>query len=292
MNEKPNAERLVVRKVQFEFPEDFRPHWNPGKPELSHAFNSLSFIATHFEPFVIDAYREASTQITDPTLQKEVTSFIAQESQHFRQHRRFNAMLIAKGYEQLREYDQQLATEFAQLKTRPLKFQIAYGAGLETMALGLGHMFVDLRAYLFGNADTHIASLWLWHFMEEIEHKNVAFDVNHHVYGDYWYRVYGMFYGVAHLFRHIRRGYILLLKADGLWGKWQTRWALKKAAFRIWSYMLPRIIRYALPGHHPSQVADPAWMQEWVALYDQGEKGLLTLDTTKIRMTPAGMLPT
>jgi len=39
-------------------------------------------------------------------------------------------------------------------------------------------------------------------------------------------------------------------------------------------------------------VVDPAWMQEWIALYDQGEQRLLKLDTTKMQLSPAAMLPT
>ena len=46
-----------------------------------------------------------------------------------------------------------------------------------------------------------------------------------------------------------------------------------------------------MPGHHPSQVANPEWMQEWVALFDKGETGLTQLDTTKISLSPEDMLP-
>src|SRR5712692_9960374 len=114
MGEKQTHTKIVVRKVQFEFPDDFNPHWNAAKPELSHILNSISFMATSFEPFIIDAVRAAATHITDPDVQKEAAGLTSQESQHFRQHRRFNAMLIAKGYEGLRAHDQQLERDYAQ----------------------------------------------------------------------------------------------------------------------------------------------------------------------------------
>ncbi len=84
---------------------------------------------------------------------------------------------------------------------------------------------------------------------------------------------------------------MVLLKADGLWGKWKTHWAIQKIAFRIFASALPGIVRHALPGHHPSHVPDPAWMREWIALYDNGEKGLTKLDTAKMQLSPAAMLP-
>jgi len=42
------------------------------------------------------------------------------------------------------------------------------------------------------------------------------------------------------------------------------------------------------PHWHP---ADPAWMREWVALYDKGERGLAKLETSKLPQSPTGMLP-
>jgi len=100
-----------------------------------------------------------------------------------------------------------------------------------------------------------------------------------------------MMAAMIHLFRMVRGSYMVLLKADGLWGKWKTHWAIKKLTFRLFGAALPGILRHALPWHHPSRVADPAWMREWVALYDKGEKGLAKLDATKLAQSPAGMLP-
>lgn len=292
MSETKTPDGILVRKIQFEFPNDFPAHWNRAEPEWSQMFNGASMMLPYFEPFMIDAIREATQHITDPDLLQEAKGWIGQESQHFRQHRRFNEVLIAKGYEQLRAVEQQFARDYEQLaQTRSLKFQVAYSAGIETMALAMGHAGIAQREPLFGNADPAIASLWLWHLVEEIEHKNLAFDVYQHLYGGYWYRVYGLLYALAHTLGLSRQAYIALLKADGRWGKWRTRWAIKRLAFRLFAVLLPRIVLHAMPWHHPSKVTDPAWMREWVALYDEGEQGLAKLDTRKMELSPAGMLP-
>ena len=280
-----------LRKVQFEFPEDFKPHWNPTKPELSQLTNGASLLLPYMEPFIIDAIRKAVTHITDPALLEEARAWMGQEAQHFKQHRRLNEVLIAAGYPELRMREKQMEREYQELGKRSLKYQVAYTAGFEVMALALAHTLIEQREYFFGEADRSVSSLFLWHLIEEIEHKNLAFDVYQHLYGGHWYRAYGILCALIHMMGLIRRSYIVLLKADGLWGKWKTRWAIKKIAFRLFVSFLPRTIRYALPRHHPSDVVNPAWMQEWVALYDSGEQGLTKLDTTKMPLSPQEMLP-
>ena len=285
------AQGILIRKIPFEFPQNFQPHWHPDDPALSQLINGTSLLLPYMEPFIIDSIREASQYITDPELLKEAKAWIGQESQHFMQHRRFNEVLIAKGYPQLRKREEEIKWEYEELRTRPLKFQVAYTAGFETLALALGQTIIADRAHLLRGADPAVASLWLWHVVEEIEHKNLAFDVYQHVYGDYGYRVYGMFAAMMHLTQLVRGSYKVLLEADGLWGQEKTHRSIKKLTFRLFASALPGILRHALPWHHPSRVANPAWMQEWVALYDKGEKGLAKLDTSKLHQSPASMLP-
>ena len=68
--------------------------------------------------------------------------------------------------------------EYQELSKRSLKYQVAYAAGFEVMALSVAYMLIDQREYFFGEADRHVSSMWLWHLIAEIEHKNLAFDVS------------------------------------------------------------------------------------------------------------------
>ena len=96
MSAKKTAQGIEVRKVPFEFPSDFQPHWHQDDAALSQLINGTSILLPYMEPFIINAIREATKQITDPALQQEARAWIGQESQHFMQHRRFNEVLIAK----------------------------------------------------------------------------------------------------------------------------------------------------------------------------------------------------
>ena len=55
MSGKKTAQGIEVRKVPFEFPSDFRPHWNPDDPTLSQLINGTSILLPYMEPFIIDA---------------------------------------------------------------------------------------------------------------------------------------------------------------------------------------------------------------------------------------------
>ncbi len=199
---------LVVRRIPFEFPEDLEPHWHPGRPEWGHMVNGASLVMPYLEPYLIQAIRLGLKQIDDPALRDVAKDSCGQEGQHYRQHKRFNDLLASKGYPELRGHEAEMERSYARLlERRSLRFHLAYAAGFETMALAVGHWLVNDREYLFGGSDPRVASLVLWHFVEEIEHKNAALDVYNAVCGDYFYRLFGLLYASFHVMALNRRAY-------------------------------------------------------------------------------------
>lgn len=274
---------MVIRKMPFEFPDDIEPHWNADKPEWSHMVNGTSLAMPYLEPYLIRTMKKAMDKIQSPKLQQEVKLYMGQEGQHYRQHRRFNDILIAQGYPGLRDIEAQMKQEFASFeKDRSLKFNLAYACGFETMALGVGHWLVRDRDYLFAGSDTRVASLVLWHFVEEIEHKSVAFDAYQAVYGDYFYRVYATFFATLHVMKFSRRAYRLMLKKDGLWGSLKSRWGLWKISLRFLANMVPPMLSACLPWHHPAEVKDPQWCLDWINSYHESDEPLAALDTSNL----------
>jgi uncharacterized protein len=282
---------ILVRRVQFAYPADLSAHWHPARPEWSQVVNAASLLMPYLEPYLIDAIREATKQIDDPVLAEEARAYMGQEAHHYKQHRRFNDLLIARGYDGIRDYERLLADDYARFeRARPLAFHLAYAAGFETMALAIGHMLIGMRGWFFRGADPSVSSLVLWHFVEELEHKHAAFDVYQHVVGRYGLRVRGLAFAMWHTLSRTRRAYVMLLRRDGLWGSWRTRVRLKLLMLRIFGYLTPWILEAMLPWHRPQRFGDPAWAREWVALYDRGEERLVRLDTSRIHLTPGEML--
>ena len=277
---------LPARKIPFEFPNDINPHWNEAKPEWSHMVNGASVTMPFLEPYLIRTMRRALDKIESPQLKKDVKGYIGQEGQHFQQHRKFNNILIENGYQELVPIEEQMKKEFDDFeKKRSLKFNLAYAAGFETMALGIGHWLIKEREILFGNSDSRVASLVLWHFVEEIEHKNVAIDAYNAVFGHYFYRVFGIFYATLHVVKHSRKAYKAMLVRDGLWGSLASRWKLQKMIFRFLKNMIPSMLEGCLPTHHPSKIKDPKWSVDWIEKY-HNEDGAVPLINTQNLSAP------
>ncbi|MFK8042691.1 metal-dependent hydrolase [Congregibacter sp.] len=273
---------MTVRKMPF----DFAPRnesWNPDKPEFAHIVNSASLAMPYLEPYLIKSMRKARPLIKDETLLEELDKYIKQEATHYRRHKEFNDTLSAKGYASVATMEDTLAKDYAKLESkRSLRFNLAYAEGFEAMALAIGEMLIDDREYLFGNSDSAVASLILWHFVEEIEHKNVAYDVLHHLHPGYFLRIFGLVYATSHIFWRTGQGYRALLKEDGLWQSSASRWKLLKVLGRVMKSIIPKWLRILRPGYHPKSVKDPAWGVEWASVFDGGESDLASLDTRRL----------
>lgn len=284
---------IKVRRIQFEYPDDISAQWHPDKPEWSHVVNAASLLMPYLEPFLIDSVREALPHIEDPELAREARAYMGQEANHFRQHRRFNELIIAQGYSALRDYEAQLQADYDRFRKRSLRFKLGYTAGFETMALALGHMLVKHRRFFFQDADPAVSSLVLWHFVEELEHKTSAYYVYQHLFGrslsGYLYRVYAIFATIAHSMGRSRQAYLQLAKIDGLDKSPRSRWRSRWLMLRIFAWSLPKILHGALPWHRPERVADPAWVRQWAALYDEDAGGVALLDTTRINANPTAL---
>lgn len=280
---KLSSPEMIVRKMPFEFPDEIDAQWNKNKPEWSHMVNGASLAMPFLEPYLIRTMRKAYEKINSEELREEVKLYMGQEGQHYQQHRKFNDILINNGYPELQAIEAQMKEEFTEFEQkRPLKFNLAYACGFESMALGIGHWLVKDREFLFGGSDTRVASLILWHFVEEIEHKNVAFDAYQAVYGNYWYRIYGTLFATLHVIKFSRKAYQVMLKKDGLWGSLRSRWSLLKMATRFFSSMILPTMAACVPGHHPSEVKDPKWCLDWIKTHEQDDSQLAVLDTNNL----------
>ena len=264
----PTEGEIVVRRVPFEFPDDLDPVWNPGHREWSHMINGASMTMPYLEPFLIATLREAANEIDDPAVLEEVKGFCAQEGQHYRTHRRYNEVVKANGYPELAEVEEQMKASWDRLREkRSLTYRLAYSAGFESMTLGVTNWLVTDRRRLFAGSDTRVASFALWHMVEEVEHKRVAFDAYQAARGAYWQRALGIFTGSWHVFWWSRKGCVAMLKADGKWRDPRSRLKLWARTASFAKAIVPGMFRSAMPGHDPRREEDLPWVREWIAGY-------------------------
>ena len=181
---------LVVRKIGWEFDASVPFLWQPANPDFSIFCNAFTFIAVPFEKYIIDAVRKAQPQFdSDPGVAAEADAFLRQEAQHAAAHRKHMLALVER-YPALEKCYQDAVRAYEVLIDEyPAEYHWAYIANLEATFTPLFKVVLDNREALFGTGDRRVASLMMWHFVEEIEHRSSGLTLYRHLRADPWYRI-------------------------------------------------------------------------------------------------------
>ncbi|MBX7430825.1 metal-dependent hydrolase [Mycobacterium sp. Y57] len=201
---------LEVRRPRFDFTEDVPWEWNPANPGFSFFMNATSIIAVCFEQMIVAAVTEARPLIADPAVAAEAAAFLRQEAQHSASHRKHVNALIANHPGLQHTFDAAIARFDELTATAPLQFRLAYIADLEATFTPSFKLMLDNEATLFRPGDERVGSLFLWHFVEEVEHRSSALVIFDAVVGRPWYRLRV----VPAVARHLLS--VLALIADGV----------------------------------------------------------------------------
>jgi predicted metal-dependent hydrolase len=211
--------------MQVRFPKwnfsGLRAHWAPHR-EFAQIYNAASTVPAYIEPYLLKVMRLAKDQI-DPAkteLHAKLDIFIKQEMQHCKLHLAFNKAIRADGYEGMLALEQEYEADYERyLKTKSLRFNLAYSEGFEAMsAIAVTNFFEEFDEFLEG-ADQRAVAIWKWHLAEEFEHREVAHEVYHELYGSnrlfaWAYRLYGFFCAITHIRKHTNRVAEYLLSVD------------------------------------------------------------------------------
>lgn len=195
MQQTSNPDRSVpTRRVSFEESLRGLPRHFAAEGDLvtSHIAASLSAVFPDGEDFFVRTVRAQRDKITDPALKRQVAGFIGQEAIHGREHRVLNDRLAQLGYPTKRI--ERLTRAGLRLRERllPATANLAATAALEHFTATLAELILtseEVRA-MFGSDE--VRDLFLWHALEESEHKAVAFDVYRAVGGSERTRVWTM----------------------------------------------------------------------------------------------------
>jgi uncharacterized protein len=261
------TDRLPVRRVRFEYPDDLDPAWNRRFPEFAYGANSVSLLMPFAEPYFVKSVRAALPQLDEST-RARTDDFLRQELEHSVQHRRFN-LLMTRRYPRLVWLERRIRATYSWLgRTRSLRFNLAFAAGSETIAYAIARWSEDHLSEFFDDADPVAANLYLWHLAEEVEHKTVAFDVYETVDGSRFRYLRAMLTSFSLLALFSTIAVLTMMASDRrIWHpiSWfrLLRWSVS-LAFEI----LPDMFASAMPGHHPSDFTDPVWLRTSLRYFD------------------------
>ncbi|CAI3143135.1 hypothetical protein MWMV2_MWMV2_02409 [Acinetobacter oleivorans] len=243
---------ITVRRLEFN-PKAIKRHYFANSPLMSHFLTALSSTFPVGEQFFVNSVRNVRDKVSDPQLQAQIAAFIGQEAMHSKAHGEFNEAWRRDDYN-LDSFQNWLNERDKYLRTIPPKLQLALTCAFEHFTALLG-AYVLQHPELLKTLDQDALKLWVWHAIEEIEHRSVAFDVYQHVYGDDRIR--------RLLMRSVTTGFASLAFYGTTRLFWQDKWnSLPKIGGNLFgSYLLIKMLVQLMPEYfayykkdfHPSQ---------------------------------------
>lgn len=247
--------RISPRDQRFGFSEVKERDWLGGDPFRSLVFNGLSITFPAGERFFIRSVKAFREHLRNESLQLQASAFMAQEAMHTREHVRYNQRLEEHGCRASMLHEETEARfEWAQQRFSDIEL-LAATCALEHFTAILAEELLS-SPDLLADAGHEYRDIWLWHAIEETEHKGVAFDVYQEVTQGkaYWLRARTMLIVTILFLQHMRRIFAVLLQDIGqgrsLHGRFRLSWVLwgKPGLFRK---MMLSWSAYFKPGFHP-----------------------------------------
>jgi predicted metal-dependent hydrolase len=205
---------MQVRIHKEKFAKGVPAHWSAASALQSHVLNTLSLMFPDGERFFVRSVKYFADRASDDKMRAEIKAFIGQEMQHGSAHDRFNAairpaladtswfmyLFTVPTFQGLEPWVHQLnfGMEFGRVGA------LAVTAAAENMTAGFAHMVFEDRA-LQSAVRADIKDLFMWHAAEEIEHRDLAFDLLKKVNDAYWVRMFGATVAYSIIF-----GYVVL----------------------------------------------------------------------------------
>jgi predicted metal-dependent hydrolase len=259
-------------KLDFDLDGDIPRHWLDNNPFKTRFFDAMSTLFPVGERFFITCVRDFKDRIDDPKLLQDIKDFTRQEGQHGMLHTRYNDRLQAQGIAVdviLKGQERRLFGLIRKYCSR--EFTLGITTAAEHITAIMADAFVE-RPEIFDGADDRMRALYVWHAMEEMEHKGVAYDVLTDVAkAGYGTRVGSMLLVTLlfpyHVFRIMRH----MLEVDGF-SRWERTkiwakglWWLYKPG-GVFTPVLAKYFSYVKPGFHPWQDPVVPSYEPWVRL--------------------------
>ncbi|MFO1526771.1 MAG: metal-dependent hydrolase [Turneriella sp.] len=255
---------MQVRKNKETFSDPVPAHW-AGKDALqSHVLNTLSLMFPAGEAFFIRSVKHFADRVKDPKMQADIKAFIGQEMQHSMAHERFNQsvaqnvgnmdwfmwLFTVPTFEWLEPF---MRNYLGHEKLH--QWALALTAAAENMTAGFAQSLFQ-PGELEKIARPDVRELYAWHAAEEMEHRDLAFDVFQQVGGDYVTRMSGMAfaYGIIAAYVALGTGYLVIKDRNFPWSTLPQQLVdLFTKENSLGRVFLEGMVDYLRPDFHPSQ---------------------------------------
>jgi len=241
-------------QLRQDWSQDLPKYYFDNSPFKTHLLNALSITFPHGERFFIDSVKHYKDQITDPAQLEAVSVFVKQENWHRYVHQQYNAWLSKQGLPA--EHLEELALAELEWTKEKLGHR-----GCLSVTASMEHITAIFAEYLLKHRELldsmhpHFRQIWIWHSIEEIEHKAVAMDTLNAIGSNR--RRKAMILTVLNFIWNIGKNTVVLLHADKQLYKWRT---VRDAISLLFSFKNGLIIKLVAPwltfmkkDFHPNQ---------------------------------------
>jgi uncharacterized protein len=257
---------IPPRRVRFDFNQQTVPaYFFDNSAFKSTLILAMSATFPEGELFFVRSVKQFREQIQNTRLSAEISGFIGQEALHSQAHLAFDAAAEQHGFslkalEHMHGESMKLTWKLFSPMAR-----LGFTAGVEHLTAVLTELLLKDQSILERMAP-EVRNLFLWHSIEENEHKSVAFDVFQAMGGSYRTRALMMAYGVmgfigttiifqTKLLRQDPRGFSLRDYMKGL-----NFFFGRKGKFLP---VIPMLFDYFKPSFHPSQHNTDFLIEQW-----------------------------
>lgn len=256
---KTNSTRLPasfpVRRMDYNF-ENTPKYWCANDPAMTHYFTGLSTLFPEGESYFVRSVRALREHAKlNEALDREISAFIGQEAMHSKEHHAFHISARQHGLnpESLEKVTGIVLKGLEKIFSKKWNLLVTVGLEHYTAVLVVS-MMETVNEYM---TDKTIRDLWLWHSVEETEHKAVAFDLYEYLYGNglnaYLPRVtiftlsLILITGLSTIYQ------IVLMKRDKQLSNLKTWQNFFSFAAKQYKTFIPKFFEYYRYDFHPNQ---------------------------------------
>lgn len=255
---------IPPRRVMMNFDNSDAGYWYADSPFLTYFWSAFSVLLPEGEQFFVEAVRHYRDQIADDDLKAAISGFIGQEALHTQGHQVLNNFINAKQLPAA-ELESQLKLLLDNIGKIHPRLNLAATICLEHFTALMGEQLLA-EADHHGSVAEDIRPLWMWHALEETEHKAVAWDVYQQTGGGYVTRTATMVLTTTLLGAVMAYSTARLMHADGKLFNVRDNVAGMRALFGRRGRMtrlLPKYLDFFRPSFHPNDHDTNALVTEW-----------------------------
>ncbi|MDY7025218.1 MAG: metal-dependent hydrolase [Pseudomonadota bacterium] len=177
----------IRRDMKFKVDPSKVMNWVGDDPFTNYLLNVGSMSFPKGERFFIDTMRAHSEFVADdPKLKKDMSAFIGQEAMHGREHDIYNEAHEIQNPKAAAFQHKTTDLMINTIKRFPRRYWLLSSAALEHLTAIFGGAYLEMHDTITPDdrCDPDYKAMWMWHALEETEHKAVVFDVYQKAYGD------------------------------------------------------------------------------------------------------------